>query len=138
MNYRKQENHYLVVLDKGDEITTSLAQFVADEGLQGGVIRGIGGVTSVTLGFFDTVAKEYLRKEFNGFYELAALIGDISLVDGKPFCHLHAVISDSDMNAFAGHLLRAEISVTGEIIVTPGQPVHRKLNREIGLNLLDI
>ncbi len=138
MKYRKEDEYYLVVLDKGDEITTSLAQFVADEDLQGGIIRGIGGVTNVTLGFFDTVSKEYLRKEFNDFYELAVLIGDISLVDGKPFCHLHAVISDLDLNAYAGHLLRAEISVTGEIVVTPGLPVHRKLNREIGLNLLDI
>lgn len=138
MKYRKEENSYLVVLDKGDEITTSLAQFVADEGIEGGVIRGIGGVMNVTLGFFDTVTKEYLRKEFNDFYELAALIGDISLVDGKPFCHIHAVISDRDLNAYAGHLLRAEISVTGEIVVTPGQSVHRKLNKAIGLNLLDI
>jgi predicted DNA-binding protein with PD1-like motif len=138
VKYRREDNSYLVVLDKGDEITASLAKFVADEGLQGGVIRGIGGVRNITLGFFDTQRKEYLRKEFNGFYELAALIGDISLVDGKPFCHLHAVISDSDMNAFAGHLLGAEISVTCEITVTPGDPVHRKLNRQIGLNLLDI
>ena len=138
MKYCKEGDSYLVVLDRGDEITTSLAQFVADEGLEGGVIRGIGGVTNVTLGFFDIWQKEYLRKEFNDFYELAALIGDISLVDGKPFCHLHAVISDSDMNAFGGHLLNAEISVTCEIVVTPGQPVHRKLNKEIGLNLIDI
>jgi predicted DNA-binding protein with PD1-like motif len=138
MKYRREDDSYLVVLDKGDEVTTSLAQFVADEGLEGGVIRGIGGVMNVTLGFFDTVSKEYLRKEFNNFYELAVLLGDISLVDGKPFCHLHAVISDRDLNAYAGHLLRAEISVTGEIVVTPGQPVHRKFNREIGLNLLDI
>jgi len=138
MKYRKENDFYLVVLDKGDEITSSLAKFVADEGLQGGSIKGIGGVTNVTLGFFDTTGKEYLRKEFNGFYELAALLGDISLVDGKPFCHIHAVISDSDMNAYAGHLLNAEISVTCEIIVTPGQPAQRKLNKEIGLNLLDI
>ena len=138
MKYRREDDYYLVVLDRGEEITSSLAKFVADEGLQGGSIKGIGGVTNVTLGFFDIQAKEYLRKEFNGFYELAALLGDISLVDGKPFCHLHAVISDIDMNAFAGHLLNAEISVTCEIVVTPGQPVNRKLNKEIGLNLLDI
>jgi predicted DNA-binding protein with PD1-like motif len=138
MKYRKEDNHYLMVLDRGDEVTSSLAQFVADEGLQGGSIKGIGGVTNVTLGFFDIWQKEYLRREFNDFYELAALVGDISLVDGKPFCHLHAVISDSEMNAFAGHLLSAEISVTCEITITPGQPVSRKLNTEIGLNLLDI
>ena len=79
-----------------------------------------------------------LRKEFGGFYELANLVGDVSMVDGKPFCHLHAVISDSDMRAFAGHLFAAEISVTGEIIVTPGEKAQRRFNGEIGLNLLDL
>jgi predicted DNA-binding protein with PD1-like motif len=137
MRYRREQNHYLLVLDKGDELVQSVTDFVKSEELSGGTIRGLGGVTNIELGFFDTLKKEYLRKKFEGFFELANLVGDISLVDGKPFCHLHAVISDAEMRTYAGHLFAAEISVTGEIIVTPGEKVERRLNNDIGLSLLD-
>ncbi len=138
MKYRKEGDHYLVVFDKGDELVQSLTELVAAESIEGGIVRGLGGVTNVVLGFFDTEKKEYLRKEFAGFYELANLVGDISLVDGKPFCHLHAVISDAEMRAFAGHLFAAEVSVTGELILTPGEKAPRQFNDEIGLNLIDL
>jgi predicted DNA-binding protein with PD1-like motif len=137
VKHRKEKDHYLLILEKGEELTRSLTEFVTREGIHGGVVRGLGGVTNVHLGFFDTEKKEYLRKEFDGFYELASLVGDISLVDGKPFCHLHAVISDSEMRTFAGHLLSARISVTGEIMITPGEKVERKFDEEIGLNLIE-
>lgn len=136
MKHRKEEGCYLVVLDKGDEVVESLTRLVVESRIQGGLIHGLGTVTNVTLGFFDTEKKEYLKKQFDGFYELACLVGDISLVDGKPFCHLHAVISDIEMRAFAGHLFGAQISITGEFIITPGEPAERKLDEQIGLNLL--
>ena len=137
MKFKKDNGRYLLVFDKGDNLIKLLDEFVLSEGIQGGIIRALGGVTNVVLGFFDTDKKEYLKKEFNGLYELANLVGDISLVDGKPFCHLHAVISDIEMCSYAGHLFGAEISVTGEVIVTPGDRVERRFNEEIGLNLLD-
>ncbi len=137
MKYRKEGSHYIVILDKGDEVVESLTSFVAEQGIEGGLIRGIGGVSNVTLGFFDTAKKEYLRKEFSGFYELANLTGDISLVEGKPFCHLHAVISDAEMRPFAGHLFAATVSATGEIIITPGERAERRFDEEIGLNLIE-
>lgn len=138
MRYRKEKHHYLVVLDRGDEIVQSLTGLCASGAVRGGIVRGIGGVTDVVLGFFDLRKKEYLRGEFKELYELAALTGDVSLVDGKPFCHLHAVISDSHMQAFAGHLFQAKVSITAEIFVTPGDGVERKFNGETGLNLLEL
>lgn len=138
MKHRKESGRYMVVLDRGDEVVQSLTDFVTREDIEGGVIRGLGGVTKVVLGYFDVERKEYLRKEFGGFYELANLVGDISIVDGKPFCHLHAVISDVDMKTYAGHLFAAEISITGEISITPGEKVERKFDEDIGLNLMSL
>ena len=136
MKFRKENGSYLVVLDKGDEVIASLTGLVQQEKLEGGFIRGIGGVSNVTLGFFDLEKKEYSKKQFPGFYELASLVGDISLVDEKPFCHLHAVISDPQMNTFAGHLFFAEISITGEIAITPFNKTQRLFNKDLGLNLI--
>jgi predicted DNA-binding protein with PD1-like motif len=138
VKYRKEGDRYLIVLDKGDEVVESLTAFVTDAGISGGSVRGIGGVTGVELGFFDIDKREYLRRKLDGFYELACLLGDVSLVDGKPFCHLHAVISDTQMRASAGHLFRAEVSVTAEIFLTPGEEARRAFDGRIGLNLLDI
>ena len=138
MKYRREENHYILVLDRGEEITETLTRFVAGQNIEGGRVKGIGGVTEVELGFFDTAGKEYLRRRLDGFFELASLVGDISIVDGKPFCHLHAVVSDSEMRAWAGHLFNAEVSVTAEIFVIPGEKTLRSFDEEVGLNLIDL
>ena len=61
MKYRKENDCYLAVLDRGDELISSLTEMVKKEGIRGGTVRGLGGVTNVTLGFFDTQKKEYLR-----------------------------------------------------------------------------
>jgi predicted DNA-binding protein with PD1-like motif len=138
MKYRKENNCFAVILDKGDELVETLTGFVSFQQIHGGVVRGIGGITKAILGFFDNEKKEYLRKEFTGFYELANLTGDISIVDGKPFCHLHAVISDVEMQTFSGHLFSAEVSVTAEIFITPCERIERKFDDEIGLNLINL
>ena len=136
MKIRKDKGIYLVVLDKGEEIVQSLTRFAQDNKIEGAAVRGIGGITNVTLGFFDTTRKEYLKKSFGGFYELASLIGNVSILDSKQFCHLHAVISGADMGSFSGHLFSATVSVTAEIFLCPLAKIPREMNRQIGLNLI--
>ena len=138
MKSKKVEGGYLVVLERGEEVVKSLTDFVKENNIEGGEVYGIGGVKDVVLGFFDTTKKEYLKRRFEANFELVSLVGNVSLLEDKPFIHLHSAISGADFSLFAGHLFEATISVTGEFYIRIQPKVVRKLNPDIGLNLISL
>lgn len=137
MEYRKFGNTFVVRLDPGDEILTSLVKLCEDEGIALASITGIGAVGSVQLGVFDTEKKQYYSREYKGLYEIASLMGSITRKEKTPYLHLHMVIGNpNNGECHGGHLGRAVISATGELIITeiPGE-VERREDETIGLNL---
>jgi len=97
----------------------------------------VGGIERVTVGSFKAKTKEYFSQELIGDYEITNLIGNISTMKGEIYLHLHITISDSNNNAFGGHLNSAIISTTGEIIIGEIEgEIEREFNEEVKLNLL--
>jgi hypothetical protein len=139
MRWRKTGERYVLRLDVGDEVISTLTRFVAEQEMGCGSVIGIGGVEKVVLGYFDLDAKQYLRKELSGRFELVSLVGNISTLNGEPFIHAHAVISGPDMTALAGHLLEATVAITGEFYVWGSRErVTRSRDDTVGLNTLDL
>ena len=106
------------------------------KGIQLATVQGLGAVNDFTVGVFDTVSKQYHANHFQGSYEIVSLTGTITTMDGDVYCHLHMSAGDAQGHVVGGHLNRAVISATGELVVTaiPGT-VDRKFSEEIGLNL---
>ena len=126
MDSQKINGGYVIRLDEGEEIMASLRSFAQKEGLQGGLISGLGTVDHCVLGFFDRPSGRYEKKEVREEMELIALTGNLSLLDGEPFPHLHIVLSRANFSVVAGHLFEATISVTGELfLLDTGTPIHR-------------
>jgi len=135
----KIQNGFLVRCDIGDEIVSVLTQFVSDNGITSGTITGIGAVKDPILGYFDLPTGEYLRKEFDGNYELLNLTGNFARLDSGIILHCHAIISDRECVVFGGHLFRGEIAVTGEFYIYPGGiEVNRGPDDKTGLNLIKL
>jgi hypothetical protein len=57
---------------------------------------------------------EYIRPEV----EVASLIGDIGLINGKPAVHAHAVLGFPDGTTRSGHVISATIWPTLELFLT--------------------
>lgn len=140
MQSKKLTNGYILKLEKGEEIIESLVKFCEDNNIKSGSIAGIGGTDNATLKYYDREKKEYVPKNFSGKdYEIVSLIGNISLVDGKPFAHIHIALGDADYNMFGGHLGSAIISITCEITINmTDDTLNRKFDDEFKLNFLDI
>ena len=136
MEYRSMENTLVVRLDPGEEILEQVKAVSLREHIQLATVQGIGAVNDLTVGVFDTAAKEYHANRFQGSYEIVSLSGTISTMDGAYYCHLHMSAGDGQGHVVGGHLNRAVISATGELVITrlPGT-VDRVFSPEIGLNI---
>ena len=87
-----------------------------------------------------------MKAVVNGALEVVSLAGNVSMLDGAPFAHLHAVLAgrvdgeaERDFAAYGGHLFRGIVSPTFEVFLTEfAQAVERKPEAATGLNLLDL
>lgn len=136
MEYRKFGNTYVVRMDKGEEIVEQVKALAVKEGIRLASVQALGAVNDITVGVFKTAEKEYLGNDFRGDMEIVSLTGTISTMDGQAYTHLHMSVGNTEGHVFGGHLNRAVVSATCEMVVTviPGE-VDRAFSEEIGLNL---
>lgn len=138
MEYKRIQDSILLRLDPGEEIVGKL-QFLAEkEQIKLAEINGLGAVNDFTVGTFDTVKKEFHGNRFEGKFEITSLHGTITSKEGTPYLHLHMSAGDQYGTVLGGHLTRAVVSATAEIVlrVIDGC-VERKMSQEIGLNLFE-
>ncbi len=130
---------YALILDSGDDVTSSLQSFAKDKQLSAAQFTAIGAFSEVTLGFFSFKTKDYKKIEVNEQVEVLVLTGDISLYKNEPKLHAHVVVGKEDGTAHGGHLLKAKTHPTLEIIITESPSyLKREIDKETGLALIAI
>jgi predicted DNA-binding protein with PD1-like motif len=138
MRFRKAGAAYIVRLDPGERIVETLTAFCAAESIRAASITGVGTCVEAELGSLDWETKAHRPRKFEGHFEIAALVGNVSVIDGKPLVHLHVTLADAECRAFSGHLHEAEIKATGEIIITPlAGELRRRKDPATGLNSIE-
>ena len=137
MDFTKTQLGYLLRFDRGDELISSLTDFCKKKKIHCASISGIGGTTQVVLGHYDLKKKKFNKKTFqNSLFEIISLIGNITLLDGKPFVHIHLSIGLPDFSTASGHLFSAQINPTCEInLIKLDSNVIKKYDEISGLNL---
>ena len=136
MEYRKLGDTYVVRMDKGEEILEQVKALALAEDIRLASVQALGAVNDITVGVFDTTSKEYHSNSFQGAFEIVSLTGTINTLDGQFYCHLHMSAGDSQGRVFGGHLNRAVISATCEMVIRIiDGAVDRRFSEDIGLNL---
>ena len=136
MEYAGDKSYFLRV-DKDEDLFETILGWAKENNVDCAHISGIGALKDIELGFYHLSEKTYERKVFPKEAELLSLDGNISLFEGKPFLHIHAVLGDENFNAFGGHLFSAKVAVTCEVNIRPiSIEAKRVPNEEVGLNLL--
>ena len=136
MEYRKFDNTYIVRMDPGEEILAQVKELALAEHIRLASVQALGAVNDFTVGVFKTDEKKYYSNAFQGSYEIVSLTGTINTMDGAFYCHLHMSAGDDQGRVVGGHINRAVVSATCEMVVTvlPGT-VDRAFSPEVGLNL---
>ena len=136
MEYRRFKDTLIDRIDKGEEILEQVKAIALKEQIRLAHVQALGAVNQFTVGVFKTQEKEYLANDFEGSYEIVSLTGTINTMDGAFYCHLHMSAGNDKGEVFGGHLNRAVVSATCEMVITlVDGTVDRAFDVEIGLNL---
>ena len=130
---------FALVFSTGDQVMAGLKAFAEEQDLAASHFTAIGAFKQVTLGYFDWEKKDYLKIPVHEQVEVLSLVGDITINQGKPNIHVHAVLGKRDGSACGGHLIEAEVRPTLEVILTES-PDHltRRFDSESGLALISL
>lgn len=134
-----QENQFMLRLERGEEIVDTLKNFCLQQNIKNATISAIGSVENPTLAHYKVDTKKYSEKTLEGVFEVTALLGNVALFENQPLLHPHITISDENMQAYAGHLVRGTVSATLEVLITVfPSAFEKKHNEEIGLKLYNL
>ncbi len=141
MRYKLLEERprtYALILDTGDELAAELKSFAQREKLGGSSFQAIGAFQSVRLGWFNWESKQYETSvSLDEQVELLSLIGDVAVKDGAPQVHAHVVVGKRDGSAHGGHLQRAVVRPTCEVILIESpRHLEKQHDPESGLALI--
>jgi predicted DNA-binding protein with PD1-like motif len=129
---------WALVFDKGDEPISLLERFAKEQRLTAASFSAIGAFSSAVLGYFDREQKQYEEIEIAEQVEVLSLLGDIAVHEGEPKIHAHVVVGKRDGTALGGHLLRAQVWPTLELVLRESPAKLRKRHDpETGLALID-
>ena len=136
MEYRRFNNTIVLRIDKGEEVLEKIKEVALKENIKLANINALGAVGEFTVGVFKTQEKKYYSNEFKGDFEIVSLTGTINTMNGEFYSHLHMSAGDDKGQVFGGHLNKAIVSATCEMIINIiDGTVDREYNEEIGLNL---
>ncbi|OZM76058.1 PPC domain-containing DNA-binding protein [Pseudonocardia sp. MH-G8] len=128
---------FAVVMAKGDEAAEELARFAQEHEISAAALTAVGACREATLGYFDPDVMRYQDIPVTAQAEILSLVGDVATKDEKPAVHAHAVLGLRDGSTVGGHLQRAVVWPTLEVIVTES-PAHlrKRVDEETGLALI--
>jgi len=102
-----------------------------------GPLLAIGAFSEILLGFFDRERKAYDEIPIREQVEVLALTGNFTEQDTSPRLHAHAVVGKRDGSAYGGHLLRATVFPTLEVVATEvAAELRRAVDPETGVALI--
>lgn len=138
LNVKKE---YAVKLNKGDNIKTSLGEFMQNEQITFAKMSGIGAVVNLELGLYKDGA--YINQKFDGMWDIISMDGNMALLEGKPMYHIHMTLGSMAEATYgqtiSGHFMNADIAVVGEIFVTSfDKAIERVFDEPSKMKLWDI
>ena len=136
MEYRKFNNTIIARIDKGEEILEAIKKIAQKENIKLANINAIGATNDFTVGVFKVDEKKYYSNSFKGNFEIVSLTGTINTMNDEFYTHIHMSAGNDKGEVFGGHLNRAIVSATCEMVINiiDGK-VDRCFDEKIGLNV---
>lgn len=139
MKYQRFEQTIIVRMDKGEDIFEQVKNVALKEKIKLASISALGAINEFTVGVFKTKEKKYYANEFKGDFEIVSLTGTINTMNDEYYSHMHLSAGNDQGQVFGGHLNKAIVSATCEMVIQIiNGEVDRYFDEEVGLNLLKL
>lgn len=139
MKYQRFEQTIIVRMDKGEDIVEQVKNVALKEKIKLASISALGAINEFTVGVFKTKEKKYYANEFKGDFEIVSLTGTINTMNDEYYSHMHLSTGNDQGQVFGGHLNKAIVSATCEMVIQIiNGEVDRYFDEEVGLNLLKL
>ena len=136
MDYRRFGNKIIARIDRGEEILERVKEIALKENIKLASINALGAINSFTSGVYNVDEKKYYSNEFKGSFEIVSLTGTINTMNGDFYTHMHMSAGNDKGEVFGGHLNRAIVSATCEMVIDIIDGcVDRVYDEETGLNI---
>jgi len=128
----------VVRLSEGADVEAQIKEAMKSSSVDAALIIGIGSFSYSKIGWFDTGSGSYKETEIDQLAEVAPMVGNYVLSNGKPFLHIHVNLGTRD-RSWSGHLLAARVGINLEVFATEisGVPLARSKDKKFGLEMLD-
>ena len=136
MEYKRFNKTIVARIDKGEEILEQIKVIALKENIKLANINALGATNDFTVGVYNIDEKKYYANSFKGNFEIVSLTGTINTMNDEFYTHIHMSCGNDKGEVFGGHLNRAIVSATCEMIINIIDGcVDRYHDDEIGLNL---
>lgn len=137
MNAREvsSSREFLASLDHGADWREEIESLAVEQEIEAAWFNAMGAVQDAEVWYYDQFDQEYRAVTFDEPLEVAACVGNVSLLEGEPFAHTHAVLSRPSGQAIAGHLDAATV-FAGELYLRAFEdPLEREPDEITDLDL---
>jgi uncharacterized protein len=111
-------NQHVIVFAPGERAVEGLVDYCTRAGIKGGHFVAIGGFRELELKYFNMQTKQYEQRPVKQQVEVVSLVGNVALLDGKPYIHAHLVVGTQAYQALDGHLGEGVVEPTLEVFLT--------------------
>ena len=139
-NEAQVKRTFIGKLKHGGDMLEELTAVCEGNDISLGRIEALGVVKKARLCYYNQRARKYDFFEIEENLEITALVGNISMRDGKPIVHAHITLSDAQGRTYGGHLARGTVVFACEftIDVYKGPQLNRAHDEETGLPLWEM
>ncbi len=124
-------------LPRDGDLVEEILAVANDHGIDLGQVWAIGAVRRARIAYYDQAARTYRDIELDEPLEIASLIGNISLRDGKAALHAHGVFAGPDGHTRGGHVMPGCVIYACELLLVElsGETLERVHDDSTGLPL---
>lgn len=133
----QKENISIITVERNGEFIEELTNYCDKNKIHAAYLTAIGACGNLKLAYYNLETKQYEDHEYTNDMEICGIIGNVALVDGKPFIHAHGTFGKQDMSVIGGHIRSMKISATCEVRleVLTGK-IERNYDEITGLKLM--
>ena len=124
-------------LRSGEIVHVAILAIARREKLRTARVEAIGTLRKAKIAYYNRNTRKYEEHTYSENMEVTSMLGNITMMDKKPFLHLHANLGRKDMRVVGGHLVSGEVHPFLEVVITPTTNVaSRRYDESLNLNAI--